>query len=343
MKSIVRGWRFERGHNTICFVGDIHGAKDKLEQLWHNIPKRLGSEDAFDKLQVVFLGDYCDKGPDTKGVLDWLVGLGARHPQQSHHFLCGNHDFALASFLGLLPERHSHNAANNNSKTFIPPAQGDYSATWRDNYTPQRPEGELYKGPGHERMHLQGVRFAATPSSPFTSHTTFESYGVEYGDREGLLAAMPNSHLEFIANLEWIVKLRSQIGDVVAVHAGLEDEDGSDLERMAHMLNSRDPALLHLPFIEPLCGKANVERMPSALQPRILRKRGYIPPPLFLVSGHHGFVKISGRRIIMDMCGGKEGNDLGALLLSREGGVGSSHTQVSNDIGVSMNVVTSTR
>jgi hypothetical protein len=78
---------------------------DWLQQLWRNLELKLGSE-AFGSAAVIFLGDYNDRGPDTKGVLDFLVGLPWRYPQQCHVFLCGNHDFAFAAFLGVLPAPH---------------------------------------------------------------------------------------------------------------------------------------------------------------------------------------------------------------------------------------------
>lgn len=59
---------------------------------------------------IVFLGDYCDRGADTKGVLDWLIQLkrdrrksGGTEPQ----FLAGNHDFGMACFLGFVPAEKS--------------------------------------------------------------------------------------------------------------------------------------------------------------------------------------------------------------------------------------------
>jgi hypothetical protein len=86
---------------TIC-VGDLHGHLDRLRDLWRNLERKLGAE-AFRSATVIFLGDYNDRGPDTKGVLDFLVSLPQRYPEQRHVFLCGNHDFAFAAFLGVLP------------------------------------------------------------------------------------------------------------------------------------------------------------------------------------------------------------------------------------------------
>ena len=78
-------------------VGDIHGRVDLLEEM-----HRLIAEDAAlltpgtNKL-VVYLGDYVDRGLDSRRVIDLLI----RHPLpdfQAVHLL-GNHDAWLLSFL----------------------------------------------------------------------------------------------------------------------------------------------------------------------------------------------------------------------------------------------------
>ena len=46
-------------------VGDIHGRLDRLDALLDVLPLRDGD-------RLVFLGDYIDRGPDSKGVVDRL-------------------------------------------------------------------------------------------------------------------------------------------------------------------------------------------------------------------------------------------------------------------------------
>jgi serine/threonine protein phosphatase 1 len=66
-------------------IGDIHGYSGALDAILDAVP--LGSDDL-----VIFLGDYVDKGPDTKGVLDRLVNFSSR---PNTVFLRGNHDQML--------------------------------------------------------------------------------------------------------------------------------------------------------------------------------------------------------------------------------------------------------
>lgn len=71
-------------------VGDIHGCLDPLRQLLAKVAP--GPED-----QVVFLGDYIDRGPDSRGVIDYLLEFRARWPQTV--FLKGNHEAMLLDYL----------------------------------------------------------------------------------------------------------------------------------------------------------------------------------------------------------------------------------------------------
>lgn len=57
-------------HRTIA-IGDIHGCSAALDALLDAI--RPGPEDT-----IVTLGDYINRGPDSRGVLDRLIELGRR-------------------------------------------------------------------------------------------------------------------------------------------------------------------------------------------------------------------------------------------------------------------------
>jgi len=75
-------------------VGDIHGCAGLLDALLAKIEKdAAGLENA----RLIFLGDYVDRGPDSKGVLDRLIALQARAPETV--FLKGNHEAIMLDFL----------------------------------------------------------------------------------------------------------------------------------------------------------------------------------------------------------------------------------------------------
>jgi predicted phosphodiesterase len=71
-------------------VGDIHGQLSMLNSLLEDVgPKR---DDQF-----VFLGDYIDRGNDSRGVIDRLIKFQADFPRSI--FIRGNHDQFLLDAL----------------------------------------------------------------------------------------------------------------------------------------------------------------------------------------------------------------------------------------------------
>jgi serine/threonine protein phosphatase 1 len=77
-----------------CYViGDIHGCLEELACLVDQIP--IEKDD-----RVIFLGDYVDRGPNSKGVISYLLDVEKR-PVREVVFLKGNHEDMFMSFLGL--------------------------------------------------------------------------------------------------------------------------------------------------------------------------------------------------------------------------------------------------
>jgi serine/threonine protein phosphatase 1 len=76
-------------------VGDIHGRADLLRRIWADIETDAQASDLH-KL-VVLIGDYVDRGPDSKGVIDFLIN--ARLEGGAVLCLRGNHEQSLLDFL----------------------------------------------------------------------------------------------------------------------------------------------------------------------------------------------------------------------------------------------------
>ncbi|MCT8331411.1 metallophosphoesterase [Albidovulum sediminis] len=77
-------------------IGDIHGYLDKLESA-HRLISRDRAEHDDTLSPVVHVGDMVDRGPDSRGVLDFLLaGLDRGEPWV---ILKGNHDRMFAGFL----------------------------------------------------------------------------------------------------------------------------------------------------------------------------------------------------------------------------------------------------
>ena len=76
-------------------VGDIHGRSDLLADIHRSI--RKDARDFAGELVCVYVGDYIDRGPDSRGVIEALLGeplAGFRS-----HLLIGNHEDILLRFL----------------------------------------------------------------------------------------------------------------------------------------------------------------------------------------------------------------------------------------------------
>lgn len=78
-------------------VGDVHGEVALLRDLMEQIRRDAAVTSGGDRLAVVFLGDYVDRGPDSSGVLDLL--LDEPLPGAEHRFLLGNHEQVMLDFL----------------------------------------------------------------------------------------------------------------------------------------------------------------------------------------------------------------------------------------------------
>ena len=78
-------------------VGDIHGRLDLLEAILELIEADARASGHVERRTLVFLGDYVDRGPDSRGVVDRVIG---GLPQGfDTHFLKGNHEAILLNFL----------------------------------------------------------------------------------------------------------------------------------------------------------------------------------------------------------------------------------------------------
>ncbi|MEP5631239.1 MAG: metallophosphoesterase family protein [Tateyamaria sp.] len=78
--------------HPIYAIGDIHGQKAELDRVLALI-EADGGQDA----NVVFLGDYTDRGPDSRAVLDTLVN--GQQDKRNWTFLKGNHDRMFEWFM----------------------------------------------------------------------------------------------------------------------------------------------------------------------------------------------------------------------------------------------------
>ncbi|MBD3665073.1 serine/threonine protein phosphatase [Sulfitobacter sp. TSTF-M16] len=82
-------------------IGDIHGQLAELERVLALI-EADGGPDA----KIVFLGDYTDRGPNSREVLDLLIS--ARDQGRNWHFIKGNHDRMFEWFMHPYPKHEAY-------------------------------------------------------------------------------------------------------------------------------------------------------------------------------------------------------------------------------------------
>jgi serine/threonine protein phosphatase 1 len=94
--TMTKFFEIDSAPKRLFAIGDIHGCRAELAVLLSYLESEcgLGTED-----QVVFIGDYIDRGPDTAGVISLLIEFQKRH--LSTLFLKGNHEDMFLSYLGL--------------------------------------------------------------------------------------------------------------------------------------------------------------------------------------------------------------------------------------------------
>jgi serine/threonine protein phosphatase 1 len=78
-------------------IGDIHGQLERLAEA-HDLIARDRAAVGDKVAEVVHVGDLVDRGPDSRGVIDFLIAGGARGAPWVT--LKGNHDRMFEGFLG---------------------------------------------------------------------------------------------------------------------------------------------------------------------------------------------------------------------------------------------------
>lgn len=87
--------------DPIYAIGDIHGQYEMLLQALELI-----EADGGPGARTVFLGDYTDRGPQSREVLAHLIA--GRAAGRDWHFIMGNHDRMFAWFLQEVPRHDPH-------------------------------------------------------------------------------------------------------------------------------------------------------------------------------------------------------------------------------------------
>lgn len=192
--------------NTIYAVGDIHGQKAMLDRAL-----ALIAEDGGPDAQIVFLGDYTDRGPNSRGVINTLIA--GQSAGRNWRFIKGNHDRFFSHWVQFGRE---HDPMVKSGISWLNPRLG-----------------------GTATLASYGV--TSTPEPTFERQADGLEYLVRFQKGDQIITpaevqaaaqkAVPQAHLTFLDNLP----LSYETDDLLFVHAGirpgvpLAEQDPEDL------------------------------------------------------------------------------------------------------------------
>ena len=244
-------------------VGDIHGRLDLLETMLELIARDAQGREAARQKTLVFVGDYVDRGPDSRGVIERLI----HDPPEGFvaHFLKGNHEAILLDLGRLALQLHvalEHDPA----QLVVLHAVLDSDRGARVAFEVPGLLLDVLEEPWRLDHWLMNGGDA-----------TMRSYGVDIERLAGLGApaeiwrnafadALPNTHLEFFRRL----KLSVSFGDYLFVHAGVKPGVPLDAQSEPDLIWIRAPFLDHSgPFGKIVVHGHTPERVPVQRPNRI--------------------------------------------------------------------------
>jgi len=137
------------GERLVYAVGDVHGRLDLLDPLIRRIADDVLQLRPSERPMLVFVGDYVDRGLESKGVIDRLIGLRAEAAFEVRT-LKGNHEEAMINFLsdaGAGAEWVEYGGGQTLVSYGVnPPKQRDNAAEWeraREEFGQRMPPSHL--------------------------------------------------------------------------------------------------------------------------------------------------------------------------------------------------------
>jgi serine/threonine protein phosphatase 1 len=165
-------------------IGDVHGRVDLLKSVFGRIDATLKAHPIEQSVQV-FLGDYIDRGPNSREVIDALI---ARRKQHAMVYLKGNHESYAIQFLNdpsVLAEWMQYGGIQTLLSYGVkPPTRG--------NPQPAEDVAEAFREalPANHRRFLEGLGLSFTCGDFFFTHA---------GVRPGIPLSQQSEH-----DLLWI-------------------------------------------------------------------------------------------------------------------------------------------
>lgn len=196
-------------------IGDIHGEDRKLAALHEAILQRIAQERR--QARIIHLGDYVDRGPDSRAVIDRIRALEARFdgsPYVEIVSLMGNHELMM---LHALEDPHAS------------------ATSWLHNGGRQTVESYAVAATGAREVRTIGNTLSAAALEDWAE-------------------AVPDEHFVWLSERPTFYWLRD--ARLVFVHAGINPEAFPNCASEVHLW-TRSPKFMddeHWPDREPLQG-----------------------------------------------------------------------------------------
>ena len=130
-------------YNTrIYAIGDVHGRADLLHEMFSAIDDSLITNPVHRAVQIL-MGDYIDRGPDSREVIDALIARARRHTMI---YLKGNHESYAMQFLtdpAVLTEWQKVGGANTLRSYGLKPSNTSNAKTIATAFREAIPESHL--------------------------------------------------------------------------------------------------------------------------------------------------------------------------------------------------------
>jgi serine/threonine protein phosphatase 1 len=119
---------------TYYAIGDVHGMADKLAALHRAIVQRIAGADG--PSGIVHLGDYVDRGPDSRRVIDLILALMVSPPGGAVvRALRGNHEQLMLDAIDA-PKDEADWFLNGGNATLTSYGVSGVDENWRDAIDP---------------------------------------------------------------------------------------------------------------------------------------------------------------------------------------------------------------
>lgn len=154
--------------DELFVVGDVHGDAARLEQMLRVL--------SASERRTIFVGDYVNRGRDSRGVLELLTAARSEAPER-FVFLMGNHELSLLEYLdGGDFVRFAALGGIATIRSYVADARGDVGAAFATSF------------PTHQRAFLRSLLPCWESADVLVSHTGYDPAAPQERSLDALVA-----------------------------------------------------------------------------------------------------------------------------------------------------------